>query len=144
MSDRIFAVVWLFVLAATAWVGWRIEAQFSYEPIGPRAYPLLLCGLMAAGALRLLFKPDPQAHWPRGALGVKVAGLLMVLFAWSLLFEPLGFILATALSGFAIARLFDAPRIPSAACAIALAVVLYFFFDKLLDVNLPLGRLFTA
>ena len=143
MSDRIFAVIWLLAVAFVAAVGWRIEAPFSYEPIGPRAYPLLLCALMAGCVVWLFAKPDAHADWPREALRAKVALLLGAVGAWALLFEPLGFIVSTAFASFAIGRLFGAARIPSAVCGVVSGVGLFFFFDKLLDVNLPLGRIFA-
>lgn len=142
MSDRIFSVIALIALAAFAWIGWKIEAPFSYEPIGPKAYPLLLFGAMAACAGWLLLKPDARADWPQEhRLRVKVAGLLGVLLAWALLFEPAGFIASTTLASIAIGRLFDAPWKGNVVAGVASGVGLYVFFDKLLDVNLPLGRL---
>lgn len=142
MSDRLFAILWLAVMAGMAWIGWKIEAPFSYEPIGPKAYPLLLCGLMAACAVWLAFKPDAEADWPVGRpLQVKVASLLGIVFAWALLFQPLGFIASTILASAAIGRLFDAPWGKNAAAALVSGVGLYLFFDRLLDVVLPLGRL---
>jgi putative tricarboxylic transport membrane protein len=142
MSDRIFGVLWLLAMAGMAWVAWQIEAPYSYEPIGPKAYPLLLCGLMAACAAWLLVKPDPQADWPRErALQVKVAIMLVALFAWAVLLEPLGFIASTALASIAIGYLFDARWGPNLVAGLVSGIGLYLFFDKALDVVLPLGRL---
>jgi putative tricarboxylic transport membrane protein len=143
-SDRIFAVLLLVVLAGAAWVGWRIEETFSYEPIGPRAYPLLLCALMAACAVWLLIKPDPAAQLPRGPLRILVGLLLAALLAWSLLFAVLGFIASTALASAAIARLFGAAWVKCVAFGVVSSVALYLFFDKLLEVTLPVGRLFAG
>jgi putative tricarboxylic transport membrane protein len=145
MSDRIFCAIFLVVLACLAWVAWKIDAPFSYEPIGPKAYPLLLFGLMAACAAWILVKPDAKAEWPEAkSLRLKVAGLLGVLLAWALLFHPLGFIVSTALASVAIGRLFDAAWKPNLVAGVVSSVALYFFFDKLLDVALPLGRLWGA
>lgn len=142
MSDRLFAVLWLLAMAGMAWIGWRIEAPFNYEPIGPRAYPLLLCALMVACAAWLLAKPDAESDWPRERrLQAKVGMLLGVLFGWALLFEPFGFMISTALAAVAIARLFEGRWLRSVAAAAVLSVGLYVFFDKGLDVVLPLGRL---
>ena len=142
MSDRVFSVVALIACAALAWVGWQIEAPFSYEPIGPKAYPLLLLGLMAACAAWLLVKPDARADWPEDKhLRFKVAALLGVVFAWALLFQPIGFIASTILASIAIGWLFDAAWKGNVIAAIVSGVGLYLFFDKLLDVNLPLGTL---
>lgn len=144
MSDRIFAVVWLAFCAAVAWLAWRIEAPFSYEPIGPRAFPLLLAGVMAASAAWLLVKPDREPDWPRGSARAKAIGMLAAFLAYAFLFEWLGFPLATALATVGIGRLFDGKWMAVGAGGAALGIGLWFFFDKLLDVTLPLGRLFTG
>jgi len=142
MSDRAFSVVALIACAVFAWVGWKIEAPFSYEPIGPKAYPLLLLGLMAVCAAWLLIKPDARADWPEDKhLRFKVVALLGVVFAWALLFQPAGFIVSTILASIAIGWLFDATWKGNVIAAIVSGVGLYLFFDKLLDVNLPLGTL---
>jgi putative tricarboxylic transport membrane protein len=144
MSDRVFAALWLAFCAAVAWLAWKIEAPFSYEPIGPRAFPLLLCGVMAASAGWLLFKPDREPDWPRGALRVKAAVLVIAFLAYAFLFEWLGFPLATALATVAVGRLFEGSWKAVVAGGAGLGVGLWFFFDKLLDVTLPLGRLFSG
>ena len=144
MSDRIFAVLWLAFCAAVAWLAWKIEAPFSYEPIGPRAFPLLLAGVMAASAAWLLVKPDREPDWPRGPLRAKAIVLLIAFLAYAILFEWLGFPVATALATVAIGRLFGGGWKAVVAGGLALGLGLWYFFDKLLDVTLPLGRLWAG
>src|SRR5690349_16524613 len=57
--QRIFALALLAVCAALAVMAWPYQAAFSYEPVGPRAYPLLMLGLMGLGLLYLVFRPTP-------------------------------------------------------------------------------------
>lgn len=144
MSDRLFAVLWIAFCAAVAWMAWQIEAPFSYEPIGPRAYPLLLAGAMAAAAAWILVKPDRDPDWPRGAGRVKAVLLVVAFIAYAFLFEWLGFPLATALVTVAVGRLFDGGWKVVVAGGVGLGAGLWYFFDRLLDVTLPLGRLFTG
>ena len=144
MSDRIFAGLWLVFCAAVAWLAWKIEAPFSYEPIGPRAYPLLVTGIMAASAAWLLLKPDREPDWPRGAARAKAAVLVVAFLAYAFLFEWLGFPLATALATVAVGRLFGGGWIAVLAGGAGLGGGLWYFFDKLLDVTLPLGRVFAG
>lgn len=141
MSDRIFAALWLAVVAGAAFVAWKIEVPFSYEPIGPRAFPWLLCALMAACAVRLLWRPDPEPEWPRGSLGLKSAALVAVLFAYAFFFEVLGFVVATAALGALLGRLFGGSWKASVVAGIAMGIGFWFFFDKALDVTLPAGLL---
>ena len=62
MYVRLFAAIWLLLCAFLAVIAWGFQAPFAYDPVGPRAYPLLLLVLMAAGAAWLIFKPGPQTE----------------------------------------------------------------------------------
>lgn len=142
MYVRIFAAVWLLVCALLAVVAWGFQAPFSYDPVGPRAYPLLLLFLMGTAALWLIYKPgeaeDLPISWP---LARKVAIFVAAMFAYALLFEPLGFILSTALAGFGLGLLFHGRLIPSLISGVLMGTLLYGLFDYLLDVPLPMGLL---
>jgi putative tricarboxylic transport membrane protein len=106
-SDRIFGIVWLVVSIAMAAYATTFQPPFSYEPIGPSKFPMLLGALMAAASLWLIVRPAPEVAWPDAALWRKIGVMFAVLFAYALLFEPVGFIVATAFlaigSGFAVA-----------------------------------------
>ncbi|WP_043239069.1 tripartite tricarboxylate transporter TctB family protein [Stutzerimonas azotifigens] len=142
MYVRLFAAIWLLACAGLAVLAWSFEAPFAYDPVGPRAYPLLLLALMAAGSLWLLVKPKgeptPAIDW---AMARKVLLCIVALLAYALLFEPLGFVLSTALAGFAMGLLFNGRLLPSAVSGLLMGVLLYVLFDRLLDVPLPLGVL---
>lgn len=57
MYVRLFSAIWLLLCIWLAFVAWGFQAPFAYDPVGPRAYPLLLLGLMGAGSLWLVIKP---------------------------------------------------------------------------------------
>ncbi|MBB2494804.1 tripartite tricarboxylate transporter TctB family protein [Aquipseudomonas ullengensis] len=140
MYVRLFAAVWLLVCAFLAVVAWGFQAPFTYDPVGPRAYPLLLLTLMAAAALWLLCKPASEPTLPISwVLARKVALCVAALLAYAMLFEPLGFVLSTALAGFSLGLLFNGRVLLSAVSGLLMGVLLYGFFDYLLDVPLPLG-----
>ncbi|MDH4564840.1 tripartite tricarboxylate transporter TctB family protein [Pseudomonas sp. BN411] len=142
MYVRIFAAVWLLVCALLAVVAWGFQAPFSYDPVGPRAYPLLLLFLMATAAIWLIYKPGDVEDLPISwSLARKVAIFVIALFAYGLLFEPLGFVLSTTLVGFGLGMLFNGRLLPSLASGLLMGALLYGLFDYLLDVPLPLGLL---
>ncbi|MGE8496375.1 MAG: tripartite tricarboxylate transporter TctB family protein [Pseudomonas sp.] len=146
MSQRIFGVVLLLACVALSIVAWGYHAPFSYEPVGPRAYPMLLLILMGLGAIYLLVKPaSATAHSEEPPLDKhvirKVVGCVVLLTIYAALFEPLGFIFASLVFGIAMARLYEGTWIASVVSGVVLAVGLYVLFDKVLDVPLPLGIL---
>ena len=70
--------------------------------------------------------------------------LFIAFVAYAMLFEWLGFPVATALMTVAVGRLFDGGWKAVVAGGIGLGIGVWFFFDKLLDVTLPLGRLWAG
>ena len=143
MYVRLFASSWLLLCACLAVLAWGFQAPFAYDPVGPRAYPLLLLTLMAAASLWLLCKPDllEQRFNPQAAGRALLC--VLTLLAYALLFEVLGFVIATALAAFVLGLLFTGRLLPCAISGLLMGVLLYSLFDLLLDVPLPLG-LFEA
>lgn len=141
MSDRILGVACVVGAAGMAWAAQGYVAPFSYEPVGPRAFPWLLAALLGAGGVWLIVKPEPDDKWldkvPLGALGAALAAV----FAYAFLFQWLGFTLATALMAVPIGMAFGGSWLKSLAGGIALGLFFYLLFDKLLDVVLPAGLL---
>lgn len=146
MADRIFAAVWLALTAAYAYAARDYVAPYSYEPIGPRAFPMLLAAISAACSLWLLVRPGRFAETleglPPGGLP-RAIGLAAVLLGYGIAFEWLGFPLATVLATLAIGRLFGGAWMKMLVAGACLGVGLYVLFDTLLDVTVPLGSIWT-
>lgn len=141
MSDRILGAVCVVASAAMAWAAQDYAAAISYEPVGPRAFPLLLAGLMAAGGLWLVARPTLRSGT---FAGVPVKPTLLcaaAVLVYALLFEMLGFALATAVMAVPIGRAFGGSWKQALAAGVGLGGVLFLLFDKLLDVVLPTGVL---
>jgi len=144
--QRIFALLLLLVCAGLALMAWPYQAPFSYEPVGPRAYPLLMLGLMSLALLYMLIRPTPIVHSeeepPLDRPTLKKIGLCVVLLlVFAGLFEPLGFILSSALIGIPMALLYGGKPLPSAIIITLMSIALYVLFDRIMDVPLPLGLL---
>ncbi|TWI58773.1 putative tricarboxylic transport membrane protein [Pseudomonas duriflava] len=144
--QRVFIAVWLIAGLVLAYIGWDYQAPFSYEPVGPRAFPLLMLGLMCASLVYLLVKPTPlsQEHdeQPMDAPTLrKILVCFLLLLAYALLFEALGFIVSSTLAGMAFARLYGGRWKGSAITSVLLSIGLYILFDRILDVPLPQGLL---
>ncbi|CAI1616503.1 tripartite tricarboxylate transporter TctB family protein [Serratia ficaria] len=139
MSDRIFAGFWLLLCIGGLFIGWDIQSEYSYEPLGPRPFPLAILSLMALCAALLLLNRPQAVEWPHNKVMRRLLALViaLVLYAWG--FEWLGFPLATALLTFSIGLLFQASLPAAAISGVIMGVVLYYAFDQLLDVTLPLG-----
>jgi putative tricarboxylic transport membrane protein len=141
MSDRIFALIWLCVCVLITVQMWQLEVPFAYEPVGPKAFPILLAVLMALCCIYLLVRPDRDIHWPESAALIKGVVLIAVLLAYAEFFEVLGFPIGTALMVFVLCLLFGGSWLTGLIAGVSIGVVGYFFFDRLLQVTLPLGQI---
>ena len=146
LLQRIFASVLLLACVGLALMAWPYQAAFSYEPVGPRAFPLLMLGLMGLGLIYMIVRPTPVVHseddpqLDRDTL-IKIGVCVVLLLIFAGTFEPLGFILSSILIGIPMARLYGGRWLPSVAIISLMAIGLYLLFDRLMDVPLPLGLL---
>ncbi|MGB3289794.1 MAG: tripartite tricarboxylate transporter TctB family protein [Burkholderiaceae bacterium] len=141
MSDQKLGIAALIFAALMAWFGWDIQAPFSYEPVGPRAFPLLLSAIIALCGAWLLFKGRAKAEPnPPGANG-RIAMMVLYCFLYALAFQDLGFILTTTAMTILVGRLFGGAWIKVTVGGLVMSTLFFLLFDRALDVVLPLGIL---
>ncbi len=144
--QRLFALALLAVCAALAVMAWPYQAAFSYEPVGPRAYPLLMLGLLSLALLYLALRPTPivrgedEPELDRETLN-KIGVCVGLLLVFAATFETLGFIVSSILIGVPMARLYGGRWLHSAVIVGFMSIALYVLFDRVMDVPLPLGLL---
>lgn len=143
MSDRIFAGIWLLLCIAGLFIAWQIQSEYSYEPVGPRPFPMLLLGLMAICAVMMLLRKPDLVQWPSAATLKKLLLMCVMLMVYGWLFERLGFAACTTLLTFGIGLLFGARWWAAAVSGVVMGVALFYAFDRLLDVTLPVGSWFN-
>lgn len=113
---------------------------------GPGTVPAALGALLLATSLGLVIRAVRLAGAPadtRIAIGHSHIWLVLgALILVGFLFEPLGYILTMGLFLTTLLRRFSGRGwLRAAATAIVITLVSYFFFHRLLGVNLPLGLL---
>lgn len=139
MNDRVLGIFALLLAAFITWGGWDIEAPFSYEPVGPRAFPMLLAVIIALCGLWLAFKGGHKVETNTGAANGRIAMMVAYAAIYALLFQWLGFVLSTALMTVFVGRLFGGGWGKSALGGVIMGVLFFLLFDKVLDVVLPAG-----
>lgn len=141
LNDRVLGVFALLLAALLVWQGWGLEAPFSYEPVGPRAFPLLLAGVIALCGLWLLVRGRERAEPNPPGANARIAAMVALVAGYALVFVSLGFIVATALMAIFVGRLFGGRWRSCLAGGVGLGVGFYLLFDKVFDVVLPMGLL---
>lgn len=141
MSDRILGIAAILVAVVMSIASWDYAAKIAYEPVGPRAFPLLLAAAMAACGAWLALRPGQESVSLGGPQSRNIALCAGAIVIYAALFQLLGFVIATALMTLPVGRLFGGTWRQCALTGAGMGVALYVFFDKLLDVVLPLGIL---
>lgn len=139
MSERIFGVFLLLLSVAGIYIGWDLQAPVSYEPVGPRAFPLLVFLLLGLCAAALIASRPQPTKWAPPPVLLRIGALFVIVLLYAFLFDRLGFVLSTALMSVPVARFFGGSWRQALVGGACLGAGLFVLFDRLLDVALPAG-----
>lgn len=145
MADRIFASFLLIVTLAYAYIAWTlIKAPFQYDPLGPESWPRILAAAAIPCMLYILWRPDAEPFSVTKYTWFRIALMVLLLFAYAELYEPLGFIISTILFGTIVALTLGAPRVGALAFGAGIGVFGYLLCVTLMGLNLPEGEIVEA
>ena len=135
-NDRRFKLV--VVLGALAFIAGALSIQSSFltDPVGPKAFPLMIGAAAVLCGLVMLLKPDENPEWPdaRAWLSMAAATLLLVGYAYAL--SPLGFLLSTALAAGGISWLIQPRALQAVLTGTGLSALLFVVFKYGLGLGL--------
>ncbi|MDW3224559.1 MAG: tripartite tricarboxylate transporter TctB family protein [Paracoccaceae bacterium] len=135
-SDRIFGLVTLFVALAYIASATQIQTSFLSDPVGPKAFPMLIGAVAAICALVMIFKPDPDPDWPAARTwgGLAIAVIVLICYAYAL--KPLGFVIPTIFAAGILSYQISPRPLPAIASGIGLSVGLFILFKFALGLGL--------
>jgi putative tricarboxylic transport membrane protein len=151
MSSAILGFAAVLIAALYGYGISQIPALAIGDPLGPRAFPTLLLAALLVIAAFLLAAGIPDRHWREQATAfmefvrtdLRVVGSAAVwLGLYYLAFEPLGYLLSTAVFLSALTLMaHQGRRWAGLVTALSFSVISYFVFTRLFDVPLPRGIL---
>jgi putative tricarboxylic transport membrane protein len=136
-ADRALGFLLVALGALAIWSAQSLEVPFAADPLGPRGFPTVVAGVMAACGALLALRPAGTFERPERLSAPPL--LVAAMVAYALLLEPSGFLAATAGLAACVALLFGARALPAVAVGAATSVALWLLFDRLLDLPLPKG-----
>lgn len=156
MVDRIILACTLVLAGVYFWATAQIPTLDLGDPLGPKAFPRMLGVLLLLGALMLLLEiirgrrndnqPGVAGKSESAAQWAAHHWMVMAVAAWTAVyfvaFEPLGYVIATAVYLLALTAYFNRGRhLMNGLTSTLFALGSYLMFTKLLGVNLPPGIL---
>jgi putative tricarboxylic transport membrane protein len=140
MADRIFGIIALAISIGYGYIAFTIiKAPFQYDPLGPETWPRILSVCSALCCLYILILPDRVRFKILASTWLRITIVVLLLAAYAYLFEPLGFILSTALFCMVLSKLLGATKVEAGIFGLASGVLGYGLCAWLLDLNLPVG-----
>ena len=152
MADRVIFVCTLILAGIYFYATEKLPSLEIGDPLGPKAFPRLLGVLLVITAIILLFEiirgrkvvvNDVPSRGPStfGSYMV-VAGVSVWTFLYFLVFERLGFVIATTIYLIALMAYFHRNKwMSNVLTAVLFSLGAYLMFTKLLGVNLARGIL---
>jgi putative tricarboxylic transport membrane protein len=136
MSDRLTGLITIVVALAFFAGATQLEQPFFADPLGPKAFPMLISAVGLIAGMVLLLRPDEEPRWPGMAtvLRLVLATLILVFYAYSL--KPLGFLVSTAIAAASLSYQIKAKLVRSVLIGICLSGGLFVIFKFALGLSL--------
>lgn len=144
MTDRITGLVLLIFAIIYGFGATRLKVGFGSDPLGPKAFPLMLAIILGLVAIAIMIRTDPNPKWitRAGWINFVIVPISFILYAYLLV--PIGFILATTLETAFVSQRFGAKLLPALITGLISSLVLYALFVFALGLPLPIGKVFGA
>ncbi len=135
-SDRIFGLVTLFVALGYIASATQIQTSFLVDPVGPKAFPILIGAVAALSSLVLIVRPDPDPTWPAWRTWLSLFVAVLVLVAYAKALKPLGFLIPTAAAAGILSYQISGRIVPAIIAGVSLSLGLFLVFKYALGLGL--------
>ena len=136
ISDRIFGLVVLMVALAFIASATQIQTSFMSDPVGPKAFPMIVGAIAGLCGLIMMIRPDPDPQWPKGRTFLALIVAIVVLVGYAYALKPLGFLIPTAIAAAILSYQISPRVIPATLSGLGLSVGLYLLFKYALGLGL--------
>lgn len=145
IGDRVAGGLLLLLGLAAVVTAYGFYVPYQYEPLGPKAMPYLVGGILILCGIRLLVVQPQVAEAQRATqtflLWWRQLVLAALLLAYGLGYESLGFVVSNVVVCFGLAWLSGARLIWCCAVAVGLTLAGHLVLVQGLDLQLPAGLL---
>ena len=136
MSDRMTGLIVAVLALAFAAGASQLEEPFFADPLGPKAFPLLVSAVAFLAGATMVMRPDAEPAWPGLATLIRLAIATIILVAYAHALKPLGFLLPTAIASAALSYQIRPRARQSVVIGLALSAGLFVIFKYALGLGL--------
>lgn len=141
MSDRIFGVVGILLSISFAISAFAIQESFLSDAVGPKAFPLIIAGILGLSSAVIALRPDAEPQWPSLGRFVEVLSAIVAMVLYAEVLPLLGFVIATAFAATYLSWRLGSSVISSILTGIGTSLGIYVIFHLVLGLSLARGPL---
>jgi putative tricarboxylic transport membrane protein len=139
MSDRILGACALLLGLFYIWQATLIQKSFLSDPVGPKAFPIIIGIVVVISSAIFILRPDPEPEWPALGRLAEIAFAVAVMVAYALALPEAGFVLSTSVAATLLAWRLGAHPVAAVIAGVAIAVGIYVVFHLVLGLSLARG-----
>jgi len=128
LSDRIFGAVVILVALAYIAGATQIQTSFLTDPLGPKAFPILVGAVAVLCGAIVFVRPDKDPDWPGLKTLAALAFSTVILIGYAYSLAPLGFLIPTSIAAAVLSYQISPRALPALAAGTGLATVLFVLF----------------
>jgi len=136
ISDRIFGLVVLMAALAFIASATQVQTSFMSDPVGPKAFPMIVGAIAGLCGLVMMIRPDPDPSWPKGRTFFALLVAVAVLIGYAYALKPLGFLVPTAIAAAILSYQISSRVVPAILSGLGLSVGLFLLFKYALGLGL--------
>jgi len=136
LGDRALGLVSLMVALAYVASATQIQTSFLQDPVGPKAFPIMIGVVAAISSLVLIVKPDPNPDWPAAKTFVSLLFAVVVLVAYAFALKPFGFLFPTAITAAILSYQISPKPLAAVLSGLGLSIGLFILFKYALGLGL--------
>ena len=139
MSDRIFGVFGVLLAIGYAIAAFAIKESFLSDAVGPKAFPLIIAGILGLSSLVIALRPDAEPVWPQLARLAEIAAAVLVMILYAKALPEAGFVIATAFAATYLSWRLGSGIIGALLTGVGTSVGIYVVFHLVLGLSLARG-----
>ena len=136
LSDRLFGLVAVLVALAYMASATQVQTSFLSDPVGPKAFPMLVGAVAALCGLYMIVRPDDDPDWPPGRTLLALLVCIIVLISYAYALKPLGFLIPTAITAAILSYQISPKALQAILTGVALSVGLFILFKYAIGLGL--------
>ena len=139
MSDRIFASICIALAVLMGWGATIIEESFIQDPLGPKAFPLVIALVLAACGVAMFLRPEEDPVWPHRRKQIQLLWTIGAMILYVQFLPVVGFLVATAIGAGFLSWQLGASVKQACWGGFGISVSIYVVFKLVLGLSLARG-----